>query len=96
MPKDTVIIKTNTVLIIMAVILILFAIIMYAITDFTSTLPAYSPQHEAQPSCDKEAEAWTATSEAMSYCRSNPYGTFRTTVCGIPFTIECRGALVGK
>lgn len=89
MPKDTIRINRNTMLIIMVAILILFAIIMYAITDFTSTLPAYSPQHEAQPSCDKEAEARTATSEVMSYCRTHPFGVYRTTVCGIPFTYNC-------
>jgi len=41
-----------------------------------------------------ERNAKRAASEALAYCRSNPYGTFRTTVyngegVGVPVTIEC-------
>ena len=54
--------------------------------------PSQQPSYETtqvRETCDRKAEVWEASSRAMSYCRSNPYGTFRTTVCGIPVTIEC-------
>jgi flagellar basal body-associated protein FliL len=102
MSKTVIQIKKKTIaFIVIAVILIVFVIIgIIANMSFSSREISYTQKETyKQPSqqpCDREAEARTASREAMSYCRIYPYGVYRTTVCGIPVTVECQGALVEK
>lgn len=39
--------------------------------------------------CNREEEARRATDRSMAYCKSYPYGVYRTTVCGVPVEINC-------
>lgn len=51
---------------------------------------SYKEPYKAESSsCNREAEAHIETDRAMAYCRRNPYGTFRGSVCGVPINVVC-------
>lgn len=54
----------------------------------TNSNSEYVPKSNA-PSCDREAEAHKETDRAMAYCKRNPYGTYRGSVCGVPINVVC-------
>ena len=75
--------RSNQFALIILILILLGAIVFY--NSDTETEKTYTPSN----SCDRDAEAEKVTTKTMSYCKSNPYGVYESTVCGAPIRIQC-------